>query len=1068
MWYPRANSVSLYNFIGLYMKIRIQIHQVAVFLLILSSSVVTYSQQSLLNISAQKKIEWLKNRAIAESVATSNNKPIRVEREDGTIIELQRMDNGIPQYYKTDNLSSAKTMSTNKVWPGGVSGLGLTGALDTLGEWDGGGVYTSHQEFGGRVLSSQGSISQHSTHVAGTIIASGVHTNAKGMSYQGYLKEYDWNSDEAEMASAAASGLRVSNHSYGLITGWDYNDFNDNRWVWFGDSGKSQTEDYKFGYYAAQTQEWDNIAYNAPYYLICKSAGNDRGEGPSNGVSYWLYTSLGWRLQNGWRDADGGYLGYDCISGASLSKNVLTVGAVGTSLSGYTGTNSVKMSSYSGWGPVDDGRIKPDLVATGDTVFSTLETATNAYGYLSGTSMATPAVTGSVGLLLGLQHRMHGNTPLLSSTMKGLLIQTADEAGPANGPDYKFGWGQMNTNSAALLMKQDSLDGYGSHIIEQALTNGSHIDLPFSSNGLTAFRSTICWTDPAGTTPAAINDNPAIMLVNDLDLRVIRNVDGAVFYPWRLDPAVPTANATTGDNNVDNIEVISLASLAKGSYTLRVNHKGTITGGSQNVSILINGQKKIGIFAAYQTDTIKLFMNTNSTLTYNFRVFNNGDSLLTYNADVQPQNWLVMSNDSNSVGYNDSSLIQLDINTTGLSQWHTYTSSMTIVSDDPSKPSKIIPIILTTQGPKIAGTPASIIIETEKLADRADTVMMKNQGTATLSYWISFSPPTLPDWLTINTLSGTIAVGDSLPVIYSFDATTTNIGDYTTTCYVASDDSVRGTQTFVVDFHLATRRIVSMNVTPKWNLVSLPIKTFSFVKSAVFPNATTNAFSYSGVYTSQTTLVTGTGYWLKFDSARNYSLDGYLSLMDSVAVTAGWNLIGSVSYPIAVNSITSDPPGISTTQFYGYNTGYYTIDSIKPGQGCWVKTDQSGTLILSTGITLAGSTIHITPSRDLPPPPPEGEISAQPEIPTQFGLEQNYPNPFNPTTVIRYSLPVNSFVEVKVYDVLGKEVASLVNEYQDAGYKSVSFDASTLPSGIYMYKITTPTFSDVKRMMLVK
>ena len=89
-------------------------------------------------------------------------------------------------------------------------------------------------------------------------------------------------------------------------------------------------------------------------------------------------------------------------------------------------------------------------------------------------------------------------------------------------------------------------------------------------------------------------------------------------------------------------------------------------------------------------------------------------------------------------------------------------------------------------------------------------------------------------------------------------------------------------------------------------------------------------------------------------------------------------------------------------------------------------------------------------------------------VPDHFVLFQNYPNPFNPTTMISYQLPANSFVTLKVYDVLGREVEALVNGRQSAGSHSVQFDAAGLPSGVYFYRLEAGNFTETKRMLLLK
>ncbi|MBV6422019.1 MAG: hypothetical protein DAHOPDDO_03307 [Ignavibacteriaceae bacterium] len=102
--------------------------------------------------------------------------------------------------------------------------------------------------------------------------------------------------------------------------------------------------------------------------------------------------------------------------------------------------------------------------------------------------------------------------------------------------------------------------------------------------------------------------------------------------------------------------------------------------------------------------------------------------------------------------------------------------------------------------------------------------------------------------------------------------------------------------------------------------------------------------------------------------------------------------------------------------------------------------------------------------------PPSKATANDPSIGTlyEYSLNQNYPNPFNPSTTISYSIKSDGFVNLKVYDMLGTEAASLVNENQEAGNYSVRFDASSLPSGIYVYRLTAKDFTSTKKLMLVK
>jgi hypothetical protein len=99
-------------------------------------------------------------------------------------------------------------------------------------------------------------------------------------------------------------------------------------------------------------------------------------------------------------------------------------------------------------------------------------------------------------------------------------------------------------------------------------------------------------------------------------------------------------------------------------------------------------------------------------------------------------------------------------------------------------------------------------------------------------------------------------------------------------------------------------------------------------------------------------------------------------------------------------------------------------------------------------------------------PPGVKQISS--EIPAEYKLYNNYPNPFNPATNIKYQITNNKFTTLKIFDVLGREVKSLVNEFQKAGVYEVSFDATDLTSGIYFYRLQSGDFNEVKKMILIK
>ena len=534
------------------------------------------------SLSLEFDIDYNIKKTEARQWALDNNFPSKQKLENGKQIEIQSIANGIPKYYITHNLYAAKTAATNELWVGGNLGLNLSGSSMIIGMWDDASVLATHQEFGGRVINYDSvEPSSHATHVAGTIMARGFDHDASGMAYESTLHSYDWNNDLSELAIAANEGLLISNHSYGAAAGWLWNLYNDDKWVWMGDSNIDAQQDYRFGFYSDESSDWDLLANSAPNLLIVNSAGNDRTDtGPGIGEDYWVFGNVPY-LDTTPRYSDGDY---DCLNGSALSKNVLSIGAVEDLPWGYQNPSDIVMSSFSSWGPTDDGRIKPDIVADGVALYSTDNVSNNSYLTASGTSSASPSAAGSLILLQEHYSNLNNNENMTASTLKALAIHTAKEAGSSPGPDYEFGWGLLDTKAAAELITFN--ENNSESIQELVLNNDETITIPFNSSGIDPIKITIVWNDPAGT-PVAPQLNPTTtMLVNDLDIRLTQNSSGNIYYPWSMQ-SNPQLSANNGDNIVDNVEQILLDSAASGEYMLSISHKGSLLSDSQSFSLIL-------------------------------------------------------------------------------------------------------------------------------------------------------------------------------------------------------------------------------------------------------------------------------------------------------------------------------------------------------------------------------------------------------------------------------------------------------------------------------------------------
>jgi serine protease AprX len=538
-----------------------------------------------------------------------------IKHADGTILKIRYIINNKPIYVTTLNVNSAKSTRTDFLHNGGALGLNLEGQNMHVATWDGGPTLSTHQEFLDdspvpvtRVTtpdqSSSNDQSDHSTHVSGTIVAKGTNASAKGMAPKATLTSFDWDFDDLEaLNQATTNGLLLSNHSYGIPT------------------QTAASLNWMMGCYNTEARTWDDVAYNAPYYLAVVSAGNDGQTTYTGGLSN----------------------NYDKLVGNKNSKNNLVVANANNPLINPNGSGnllSLFINTSSSQGPSDDGRIKPDITADGTSVFSPISTSNATYATWSGTSMSAPNTTGTL-LLLQQYYNQLNSQFMRASTLKALVCHTADDDSSVIGPDAIFGWGLLNAKKAAETILDDQ--SKMAVILERTLNEDETYTMSFTADSTSPLSATLCWTDPPGNDQSGILNGISPALINDLDIRLTGN--STTYFPWKLDLNNIVGFAITGDNLVDTVENIDINSPTSGNYTLTVSHKGTLTNNSQDYSIILTGSN------------MTLGINNEATALFGFSVWPNpakNELNYKFNSSTNTDSNILLKDIQGRIIYSDS------------------------------------------------------------------------------------------------------------------------------------------------------------------------------------------------------------------------------------------------------------------------------------------------------------------------------------------------------------------------------------------------------------------------------
>ncbi len=386
-------------------------------------------------------------------------------------------------------------------------GRNLLGRGIALGIGDNSDIST-HIDFTGRLINRCPITPEnHGTHVSGTAAGAGL-LNSKPMGM----------APKATIINQLFSDIITNAPAY--VT--DYDMVLTNNSYYSGNQGCTGERKYD-----VQSRFADLQQSQYPQLLHVIAAGND------GGLSCTPFSGGFGTVKSGWQCA----------------KNVLTVGAI--NIADYT------LASFSSKGPVEDGRIKPEITTNGWALQSTTNNNTYAFNY--GTSMASPVATGTLALLYERYRQLNGGRNPSSALMKAILCNTAADLGNP-GPDYSFGFGMLQATRAVDALENNR---YLSASISQGATNNHSITIP--PNTLQA-RIMLHWTDPAALA------NAASTLVNDLDITVI-SPTAQIALPLVLNPAAANVNdpAVPGRDRINTIEQVILTAPAAGTYTLSVN-----------------------------------------------------------------------------------------------------------------------------------------------------------------------------------------------------------------------------------------------------------------------------------------------------------------------------------------------------------------------------------------------------------------------------------------------------------------------------------------------------------------